>query len=189
MGLWGDIEHVGGDIVHGAEDVAGDIESLVSKAGSELESLGIAMTGGVTWLVKWLIQAGEDPVSVISQLSSRISGMGGDVIGTLEQLASGIMSDGLMGFAQKKVKQAVMPMQDALRQNSSQGSSIAQLHQTTLSTMKVQLDALTVPGNTSGTTWQGPSADAMTASFGDASGLLNSLTSPLEGGSAQDTLN
>ncbi|HEY7414177.1 MAG TPA: hypothetical protein VH593_03225 [Ktedonobacteraceae bacterium] len=188
-GLLGDIEGGFSAVINGVEHTATDLESLVSKAGSELESLGIAMTGEVSWLVKWLIQAGEDPVSVISQLSARITKMGGDVVGTLEQLASGIMSDGLMGFAQKKVRQALTPMQEALQKNSAQGPTIAQLHQTTLTTMQTRLNVLTTQGNGTGMAWQGPSADVMNATFGNVSGLINNLSMPLESGNAQDRLN
>ena len=188
-GLLGDIEGGFSAVINGVEHVGKDLESLVSKAAGEVEALGISVTGDVGWLIKWLIQAGEDPVSVISDLSAHITKVGGDVVGTLEQLASGIMSDGLMGFAQKKVKQALAPMQDALQKNSAQGPSIVQLHQTTLNTMRVQLDALTVKGNTSGMTWQGPSADEMNASFGNISGMITNLNAPLDNGSAQDRLN
>jgi hypothetical protein len=188
-GLLGDIEGGFSAVINGVEHVGKDLESLVDKAVGEVESLGITVTGDVGWLIKWLIQAGEDPVSVISDLSAHITKVGGDVVGTLEQLASGIMSDGLMGFAQKKVKQALAPMQDALQKNSAQGPSIVQVHQTTLNTMRVQLDALTAKGNTTGATWQGPSADAMNASFGSISNTITNLNAPLDSGSAQDRLN
>lgn len=176
-------------IINGIEHVAQDIESLVSKAASDLEELGILVTEGVSWLVKFLIQEGEDPVAAISRLSSRISSMGGDVVGTLEELVSGIMSDGLTGFAQKKVSQALTPMQEALQKNSAQGLAIAQVHQTTLKTVQARLDALTLQGNASGLAWQGYGADAMYTSFGDISGVINDLTVAFENGGPQDKLN
>jgi hypothetical protein len=188
-GLLGDIEGGFSAVINGVEHVGKDLESLVDKAVGEVESLGIAVTGDIGWLIKFLIQAGEDPVSAISDLSAHITKVGGDVVGTLEQLASGIMSDGLMGFAQKKAKQALAPMQDALQKNSAQGPSIVQVHQTTLNTMRVQLDALTAKGNTTGATWQGPSADEMNLSFGNISDLITGLGAPLDSGGAQDTLN
>src|SRR5579875_3044839 len=169
MGLWGDIEHGFSAVIGGVEHIAGDIGSLVDKALNELETLGIGASVAISWLVKFLIEAGEDPVAVISQLSGRISSLGGDPFSTLEQLAEGIMTYGLTGFAQKKVDEALTPLRD------------------TLSTMKIRLDALQTGGNT--TAWQGMSVQAMNTSFDNISGTLNGLTAPMDAGGAQAALN
>lgn len=176
MGLWGDIEHV-----------VGDIGSLVDKALGELETLGIGASAAISWLVKFLIEAGEDPVAVISQLSGRITSLGGDPFSTLEQLAEGVMTYGLTGFAQKKVNEALTPLRDTLSKSTTQSQAVASVHQTTLSTMKIRLDALQTGGNT--TAWQGMSVQAMNTSFGNISGTLNGLTAPMDTGGAQAALN
>lgn len=176
-------------IINGIEHVAQDMESLVSKAASELESLGIAVTGDVGWLIKFLIEAQEDPVVVINQLSQRIVKMGGEIGSTLGTLASGIMTHGLMGFAQQKVTEALRPLTDGLPQSSKRGQAIANVHHTTLTTVKTKLDALTTSGNLADIGWQGPSADAMVTSFGNISGTINQMISAFENGGPQDKLN
>jgi hypothetical protein len=187
MGLWGDIEHGFSAVIGGVEHIAGDIGSLVDKALNELETLGIGASAAISWLVKFLIEAGEDPVAVISQLSGRISSLGGDPFSTLEQLAEGIMTYGLTGFAQKKVNEALAPLRDTLSKSTAQSQAIANVHQTTLSTMKIRLDALQTGGNT--TAWQGLSVQAMNTSFDNISVTLNSLTAPMDAGGAQAALN
>lgn len=188
-GLLNDIEGGFSAVINGVQHVAQDLESLVSQATSELEALGIAVTGEISWLVKYLIEAGEDPVTAISQLSARIVKMGGNVITTLEALGSGIMTDGLMGFAQKKVTEALTPLVETLPQNTTRGQAVADVHRTTLQTMQVRLDALQMGGNTSGMAWQGQGVNEMSASFGNISGNINNLTVPLEGDGAQARLN
>ncbi len=176
-------------IINGIEHVAQDMESLVSKAASELESIGIAVTGDIGWFVRFLIEAQEDPVVVISQLSQRITQVGGEIGSTLETLASGVMTYGLLGFAQQKATEALKPLVDGLPQSSKRGQAIADVHHTTLATMKTKLDALKTGGNLADIGWQGPSADAMSASFDDLSGIINGITSTLEYGGPQDKLN
>ncbi|MGH2508108.1 MAG: hypothetical protein ACRDHZ_11990, partial [Ktedonobacteraceae bacterium] len=176
-------------VINGVEHVAQDIESLVSKAAGEIEALGIAVTGDISWLIKFLIEAGEDPVTTISQLSGRIRSMGGEVISTLETLASGIMTYGLMGFAQRKVTEALKPLVDGLPQSTIRGQAVANVHQTTLKTMQTKLDTLKMGGDISGLAWQGLSVDAMSTSFANISGTINGLTVPLEGDGSQARLN
>ncbi|MGH2506132.1 MAG: hypothetical protein ACRDHZ_01720 [Ktedonobacteraceae bacterium] len=176
-------------VINGVEHVAQDMESLVSKATSELESLGIAVTGDIGWLVKFLIEAQEDPVVAINQLRQRIVKMGGEIGSTLGTLASGVMEHGLMGFAQQKVTEALQPLVDGLPQSSKRGQAIADIHRTTLTTMKMKLDGLKTGGNLADIGWQGPSADAMSASFDDISGTINQMIVAFENGGPQDKLN
>jgi hypothetical protein len=176
-------------IIHGIEHVADDMGSLVDTAFHELETIGISLAGDVGWLIKFLLEAGEDPVAVISQLCSKIERLGGEVGSTLEELAGGIMNHGLTGFAQIKVKQAIAPLGDALNQSTSRAQAVANVHLTTLQTMQTRLTALTVGDTSSGVAWQGPGADSMRASFTSISGGINGLTVPLEGDGAQAQLN
>ena len=188
-GLLNDIEGGFSAVINGAEHTAQDLESLVGKAVNEVEALGIAVTGEISWLVQYLMQAGEDPVTAISQLSARIVKMGGNVVSTLEALASGIMTDGLMGFAQKKVTEALTPLVETLPQSTTRGQAVADVHRTTLQTMQVRLDALQMGENTSAMAWQGQGVNEMSASFGNISGIINNLTVPLAGDGAQARLN
>lgn len=176
-------------IIHGVEHVGHDMESLVGDAFHELESLGIVVGGSVGWLVKFLIESGEDPVTTIHHLCSRIESMGGEIGSTLEELALGIMHHGLMGFAQIKVKQAIAPMSDALTQSTPRAQMVANVHRTTLQTMQTRLTALTSGNTASGVAWQGPGAAAMQTSFTSIAGGINGLTVPLEGDGAQARLN
>lgn len=176
-------------VISGVTHVGKDLEDLAGHAFHDLEDLGIAIGGGVAWLVKFLIESGLDPVTTISHLTSRIESMGGDVGSTLEELASGIMSDGLTGFAQKKVKQAIQPLGDALTQSTARSQAVASVHHTTLQTMQAKLTALQVGGTPSGGAWQGQSVGSMQLSFNGISGGINSLTVPLEGDGAQARLN
>jgi hypothetical protein len=176
-------------IINGVRHIEQDMESLVGHAFSELETLSISVGGGVGWLVKFLIESGEDPVATIKHLCSRIEGMGGDVGSTLEELASGIMTYGLMGFAQKKVKEVISPLEESLSQSTLKAQAVANVHRTTLATMQLKLDALKTGDTSSGTAWQGESVLSMQASFISLSGGINSLTVPLEGDGAQARLN
>ena len=135
-----------------------------------------------------MIEAGEDPVTTISHLCSRIESLGGDVGSSLEELASGIMTYGLMGFAEKKVKQAIAPLDESLRQSSIKAQAVANVHQTTLHTMQTKLDALQT-GGAGGMGWKGSSVESMQASFTTLSGGISGLTVPLEGDGAQARLN
>jgi hypothetical protein len=173
-------------IINGVEHIEHDMESLLGHAFSDLEALGIGVGGGVAWLVKFLIDMGEDPVTTIAHLSGRISSLGGNVTGTLEELASGIMHDGVMGFATKKVRQALAPMEESLHQSTARGQAVASVHQTTIQTMQSKLNALRTAGMTS---WEGQSVESMQTSLTSLSGGIGSLTSPLEGDGAQATLN
>jgi hypothetical protein len=114
--------------------------------------------------------------------------MGGEIGGTLEELASGIMTYGLMGFAQKKVNQAIAPLGEALGQSTNRSQAVANVHQTTLRTMQAKLDLLKT-GDTPGGAWQGQSVVSMQASFTTISRGINGLTVPLEGDGAQARLN
>jgi len=176
-------------IIHGVEHVADDMGSLVDTTFHELESIGISLGGDVAWLIKFLLEAGEDPVAVISSLSSKIESLGGEVGGTLEEMASGIMNHGLMGYAQMKVNQAIAPVSDALNQSTTRSQAVADVHFTTLQTMQTRLTALTTGNTPRGVAWQGPGADSMQASFTSISGGINSLSVPLEGNGAQAQLN
>jgi hypothetical protein len=163
--------------------------SLVDTAFHELETIGISLVGDVGWLIRFLLEAGEDPVTVISQLCSKIESLGGEVGGTLEELAGGIMNHGLTGFAQIKVKQAIAPVSDALNQSSGRAQAVANVHFTTIQTMQTQLTALRVGNTSSGVAWQGPGADSMQTSFTNLSAGISGLSVPLEGNGAQAQLN
>lgn len=176
-------------IINGVRHIEQDMESLVSHAFSDLEAMSISVGAGVGWLVKFLIEAGEDPVTTISHLCSRIESMGGDVGSTLEELASGVMTYGLMGFAQKKVEQVIAPLEESLRQSTLKAQAVADVHRTTLRTMQTKLDALKTGNTSSGTAWQGESVESMQLAFTSLSGGINSLTVPLEGDGAQARLN
>jgi hypothetical protein len=176
-------------IINGVRHVEHDMESLVSHAFSDLEALGISTGGSVGWLVQFLIESDEDPVTTISHLCSRIASMGGEVGCTLEELASGIMNYGLMGFAQRKVQQAISPLTDSLRQSTLKAQTVANVHRTTLQTMKTKLDALQMGDTPDGMVWQGQSVESMQASFTFLSEGINGLTVPLEGDGVQARLN
>jgi hypothetical protein len=175
-------------VINGITHVGKDMDSLVTHAFSDLEALGIGMSSEINWLVKYLIEAGEDPVTTISHLGSRIESMGGDVGSTLEELASGIMTYGLIGFAEKKVKQAIAPLDESLRQSSIKAQAVANVHQATVHTMQTKLDALQT-GGAGGMAWKGQSVESMQASFTTISGGINGLTVPLEGDGTQARLN
>jgi hypothetical protein len=125
-------------IINGVRHIEQDMESLVSHAFSELEAISINVGGEVGWLVKFLIESGEDPVATIRHLCSRIESMGGDVGSTLEELASGVMTYGLMGFAQKKVEQVISPLEEALNQSTLKAQAVADVHRATLKTMQIR---------------------------------------------------
>lgn len=185
MGLGSDFSA----LVGGLEHIASDMESLVSHAISSVEALGLGMSGTIAWLVKFLLEAGEDPVAAISTLSSRIRGLGGDPFSTLEEMATGIIAYGLTGFAQKKATEALAPLRATLSRSTAQSQAVASLHQTTLSTMQRKLNMLQTGGDLSGAAWQGMSVQAMNAAFGDISTTINGLSVPLDGNGPQARLN
>jgi hypothetical protein len=121
MGHLDGTDHTFSAIINGVEHFAGDMGTLVEHSVSELSSLGIGSSGSISWLVQHLIELGEDPVFVITKLSMRISSLGGDVASTLEEVVYGVMVYGLQGFAQRKVQQAIEPLQGTLRRSTAQG--------------------------------------------------------------------
>ncbi|GCE14583.1 polymorphic toxin type 34 domain-containing protein [Tengunoibacter tsumagoiensis] len=176
-------------VINGITRVENDMESLASHAFNDLEALGISIGGDIGWLVHFLIDAGEDPVTTISHLCSKIESMGGEVGSTLGELASGIMTYGLTGFAQKKVKQAIAPLEQALKGSTTRSQAVASVHQTTIQTMQTKLDALQMGDPAGKMAWQGESVASMQLSFTSLSGGINNLTVPLEGDGAQARLN
>lgn len=176
-------------IINGVEHVANDMEQLVGHAVGELESLGIATFGGMSEFIHFLISMGEDPVHVISTLVSHISRFGGDVVQVLEETAHGVMTYGITKFFEMKATQALAPVKDALNQQTTRGSQVAAVHQTTIKTMQTKLDALTASNTTSGMAWQGASVSQMNASFADISQFLNQLNDQIQHDSQQATLN
>jgi hypothetical protein len=122
-------------VINGIEHVAGDMGTLVDHAVNELASLGIGSFSGMEAFIQFLIQLGEDPVHVISALAAHILQYGGEVPSVLEDLASGVLSRGLTGYFTLKTNQALSPVRDALNQQTTRGNQIAELHQTTISTM------------------------------------------------------
>lgn len=170
-------------IIGGVEHTAEDFGSLLESATNDVESLGISMVGGTYQLVKFLLEAGEDPIAAIQQITSCIENVGGDIMSTLDELGSGIFQYGLYGFAQKKANDLFTPLQNSLHQNTARGQTIASLHQTTIRTMQARLDALKASG------WQGQNTEAMQLSFNTISTNLTSLSNPLDSGGAQGALN
>ncbi|HEX4208109.1 MAG TPA: hypothetical protein VHZ51_28680 [Ktedonobacteraceae bacterium] len=175
-------------VINGIEHVADDFEKLMGKALNELESLGLSATGSIGPFVKFLMELGEDPVVVIEHMANHIRQIDGDVVSTLEEVASGVISQGLTGFATSKLTQVVEPVKTALQKQSGVGSQVASVHQTTLRVMQSRLNTLTVSGNT-GTAWQGAGAQAMLTNFSGLSTSLTSLNTSIDTGGAQDTLN
>jgi hypothetical protein len=176
-------------VINGVEHVVDDMEHLVGKAVGELESLGIAAFGGMGAFIHFLVSLGEDPVHVISSLVSHISRFGGDVVQVLEETAHGVMTYGVTKFFEMKATQALAPIKDALNQQTIRGSQVAAVHQTTLTTMRTKLDALTTGNTTSGMAWQGASVAEMNASFADISQFIDELNEQLQHDSRQATLN
>lgn len=188
MDLLGDIEHGFSATINGVEHFGKSLESLVEHTASELESIGIAVWGDIRWLVEFLIKEGEDPVHVLSRIQSHISSIGGDVMGTLEQLANGVMNYGLTGFLRHELEGVLSPIKETLNKSTLQGQAIADVHTTTISTMQAKIDLLKT-GSGTGTSWQGSSADEMSLSLGSISDKLNLLSDPISGDGAQATLN
>lgn len=198
-------------MINGVEHVAQDAQTLIGKAAGELESLGIGTFGGMEGFIQFLIHLGEDPVHVISQLWSRITAHGGTATSVLEEMAHGIETYGLTGYFTRMTNQAVSPIKDALNGQTKRASQIADLHQTTVSTMQKKLTtltAVTTPSSTpmtwqgtstdvtTGTApstmtmaWQGTAADTMNASFGDISQFLSQLNDQIHNNGQQASLN
>ncbi|MBA2285551.1 MAG: hypothetical protein H0W02_08720 [Ktedonobacteraceae bacterium] len=143
MSLIGDVEHGFSAVINGVEQVGKDVESLVGHAMGDLASLGIGSFGDMAAFVRWLLELGEDPVSVISALATRAASLGGDVGPVLSEVAAGVLSQGLQGFCTKVLTQAVAPIIGTLTAQMTRGDQVAAVHQTTLSTMQSRLTALT----------------------------------------------
>ena len=177
------------DVINGAESIASDMESLVEHSVSELESLGINVFGSVRWLVKYLIELGEDPVYILSRLIAHITSIGGDTVSTLEEIAQGIMTYGQMGFLKRKVEQALTPLRETLQKSGTQGQAIADVHHTTLSTMQSQLEILKTGIGSPDMAWQGQGVEAMSASFDSISKVINELSDQIAHDGTQAALN
>ena len=189
MGVLDGTNHTFSAVINGIEHFAGDIDTLVEHSCSELTSLGIYTTGPISWLVQHLISLQEDPVDVISSLRARIINLGGDVTSTLEEVASGVMAYGMSTFAQKKSEQAILPLQETVRQSTTQGQNVATIHDETLKTIRAKLNVLQSGGGLSEVPWQGQSVDAMNASFESISNVIHDLTDQIRYDGTQAKLN
>ncbi len=189
MGILDGVEHTFSAVIGGVEHWAGDLGTLIDHAVSQLESFGIAAYGDIRLLVEYLIKLGEDPVSVLSRLGSHISSIGGDVVSTLEEIAHGVLTYGLIEFLKMKVEQALTPVKDLLEQNIIRGQMVADVHRTTLDTMQAKLTLLTSGSASSGMAWQGQSVEAMSASFADISTFINQLSDQIQHDGTQARLN
>ncbi|GCE11721.1 hypothetical protein [Tengunoibacter tsumagoiensis] len=188
-GTAGDTGNAFSAMINGVEHFADDMSHLVSHATDELSSLGISSFSGVEAFVKFLIDMQQDPVNVISTLSIHIAQFGGDVSLILEELADGVITHGAPRFFEMKATQALTPIKDALSQQTTHGNTIADVHTTTLSTMKTKLDALKTSNTVSNVAWQGASVEEMSSSFDDISKTLNELSDQIQHDSHQAILN
>lgn len=175
-------------VINGIEHVADDFGKIMDKALNEVESLGFGVFGGMEGFVRFLIEMEQDPVHVISRMVGHIEQCGGSIIPTMEEIAHGIASQGLTGFATSKLNYIVEPMCANLRQLNKSGPQVANVHQTTLSVMKTRLSALTV-AQAGGASWNGPSALEMTSQFDSLSLSLSGLNLEIGFDGAQQTLN
>ncbi len=189
MGILDGVEHDVSAVIGGVEHWAGDMETLVEHAVSQVALIGGAGFGDVNLLVEFLIKEGEDPVAVISALISHISSIGGDVAGTLEEITHGVLVYGLIGFLKMKVEQALAPIKETLQQNIARGQMVADVHHTTLTTMQAKLDVLRSGSNASGMAWQGQSVDAMSTQFAYISNFINQLSDQIQHDGTQARLN
>ncbi|MDQ2902730.1 MAG: hypothetical protein M3Y81_04150 [Chloroflexota bacterium] len=188
MSLIGDVEHGFSAVINGVEQVGKDVESLVGHAMGDLASLGIGSFGDMAAFVRWLLELGEDPVSVISALAARAASLGGDVGPVLSEVAAGVLSQGLQSFCTQVLTQAVAPIIGTLTAQITRGDQVAAVHQTTLNTMHSRLTALTT-GTTGAGAWQGASPDAMLVSFGEIAPFLSQLGDQIEHNGQQASLN
>jgi uncharacterized protein YukE len=166
-----------------------DTGNPLDHAITTLASSGIGTFSGMEAFIQFLIQLGEDPVQVISALAAHILQYGGEVRSVLEDLASGVLSHGLTGYFTLKTNQALSPVRDALNQQITRGNQIAELHQTTITTMRGKLNTLTTSASVPGATWQGESADAMINSFEGLSQFLSQLSDQIQHNGQQAMLN
>lgn len=176
-------------VINGVEHVAEDIGTLVGHAANELASAGIGAFSGMEAFIQFLIQLGEDPVQVISALAGHIIQYGGEVRSVLGDVSSGVLSHGLNGYFTLKTNQALSPVRDALSQQITRGNQIAELHQTTINTMRGRFNTLTAGASVPGATWQGEGADAMITSFEEISQVLSQLSDQIQHNGQQAILN
>lgn len=168
--------------------MADDFEKLMGQALKEVESLGFGVFGGMEGFVRFLIQMEQDPVHVISKMIGHIEEIGGSVIPTMEEIALGVVNQGLTGFATTKLNQVIEPMHTALEKQSKVGTQVANVHQTTLSVMQTRLNALTI-AQANGASWSGPGAMEMTTQFNSLSLSLSGLNLEIGTDGAQQMLN
>lgn len=175
-------------VINGIEHVADDFEKLMGTALQEVESLGFGAFGGLEGFVHFLIEMDQDPVHVITRMSAHIGEIGGSFIPTMEEVAHGIATQGLTGFATNKLNQTMDPISDALRTHNKVGTQVANVHTTTLTVMQSKLNNLTL-AQANGATWNGPGALEMTTQFDSLSLSLSDLNLQIDAGGAQQTLN
>ncbi|MBV9691257.1 MAG: hypothetical protein JO202_16275 [Ktedonobacteraceae bacterium] len=175
-------------MINGIEHVADDFGKLLDTALKELESLGIGTFEGLEGFVHFLLEMGQDPVHVISSMIGHIEHIGGSVIPTMEEIALGVVNQGLTGFATAKLNQVVEPVRGALQQQNRVGMQVADVHKTTMSVMQTRLTSLTT-AQASGVTWQGPGATEMNTQFTSLSNSLTQLNLNIDAGGAQQSLN
>jgi hypothetical protein len=164
-----------GDFLHNFEDTLNHITSNI-----------VPNFRGLEWFVQYLASRGENPVSFIETLVSRIAGRAYPVT-VLQELVDGVMLYGLEGFAQAKAHEAIKPVINTLNTHSNTGNQLAALHQNTITTLHTKINALTSGNTTSGMAFTGDAATSMQASLSTLTNKLNQASSLL--GSPQDQIN
>lgn len=130
-GLWNDVTHTGGEIIHSIEDAI-----------SRLASLGVPYFASLPQFIQFLVTEGENPFSFLPALVSHIISKGGEPVQVLEELAGGFLSEGPQAYTQKQATRVVNPIIATVQQHTRTASALGSLHQETVTQVKQKLTAL-----------------------------------------------
>ncbi len=158
---------------------------LVDTAIEALRLIGIPIPPSMPYLVEMLINEGEDVLTAIPRIVSVIEALGGDVWQVLEEIASGMASQGPVGYVQGLINSYFAPSIQIIGDIHISKTSLINTHSTMLATVNTQLTTL-APQSSAGvangqvTAFTGDAANAMQACYTDISTQTNQLLNVME---------
>jgi hypothetical protein len=158
---------------------------LVDAAIETLRLMGMPIPPSMPYLVDLLINEGEDVLTEIPRIVSVIETLGGNAWQVLEEIASGMASQGPVGYVQGLINNYFAPSIQIISDIHASKSTIINTHRTMLATVSAQLTTL-APQNSTGvangqvTAFTGDAANAMRARYADISAQANQQLDVME---------
>ncbi|HEU5381116.1 MAG TPA: hypothetical protein VFV38_37305 [Ktedonobacteraceae bacterium] len=172
--LWNAVENTGATVFHDLEDAV-----------NHLTTLGVPLFPSLKDFIQFLVTEGENPFTFIPNLIGHITSRNGNVVETLEELASGFIHEGPQNYTSRQTSRFVNVITNAVQQHTQTASSLGALHQSTITQIQNKLLTLS-QGSPGAIPFQGDAALTIQSNFTTISQNMNTLTAPMNSSSPGD---